>query len=131
MTNRMLIVDSIKTYLSDDNIKLFKEEDKTVVIFNNKKSVVSVTDSSNWNDVKKYIDLCKTSESEDKQITCDKCINDINIHKYIEIIRNNNGLFICPICTFTFGRKMNKYELDNLEYMMYLKDYCLSTVANV
>ncbi len=119
MDNIMIILDLVKKYISYDNI--INDGDNVIVVFNNKRSIISITNDSNWINVKNYIDTCIKNDKKDHSIKCNKCVKGITINRYIDIIRSNDGLYICPFCDYTFGHFMNKYELDNLEYMVHLK----------
>lgn len=97
--------------------KSFNFENKEILIIEYNKTRLSIFDGLTIESLKKRIDesfkpaeiVCKICDNEDTikiaQVHCTQCNICICVKCYIDIIKTNYGLYICPYCRFKFGHK--------------------------
>ena len=100
-----------KKYLKNKNV-ILKNNAIQFERNNGTYGTVQLMEDTKWEDIKKYInatnakkdsDICKKCDKYYPDVMCNKCTASICKTCYYKNLVNNNGLFICDNCNFTYG----------------------------
>ena len=105
------------TFIFTLNDNLLNDNSLRVII--NNKGTITVSNEDSWTLIKKNINIKKSLNGKvelcicgdiirNKKISCHECSRSFCSNCYINSFKNNEGLVICPYCSFTIGKKMNK-----------------------
>lgn len=127
------IIRQIINYIPNEKIKFGKsEEGLTELYFINHHSMMTILIDNTWDEIKRIIDS-KTKQINDKDcliccslittktVSCNKCSLRTCLKCYANIFKANKGLIVCAFCRYTFGRKMNSFEVE-MHYNNILRD---------
>ena len=104
-----LIIRLVNRYIPQEKIDFTKLSDGSLEInlINRKRAMFRIRKNSEWNYVKKFIDKimnlpneCQICYNEyENRHTCLECLNSMCIVCFLNIIRQNDGVTVCPYCS--------------------------------
>lgn len=115
----------IRKYKPDIEIEIVINRQKNglmEVIFVKESTIITIV-TTNWNEIKRYIDstlakdkelncsICDNDFKKYKRVSCSKCIVEFCGICYINLFRIGQGIITCPFCKYKYGSLMEPHNV--------------------